>query len=318
MTKIYKIILLVLPLILVGCIDASDVETGAGGQGDTAVEKDEDVSEAIGHSNDSLLSPDQILNIAHRGASGHAPEHTIESYEKGQELGGDYIEIDLQMTKDGELIAMHDPDVSRTTDGEGEVSELTIEAINILDAGEWFNEENPELAEPAFSQAQIPTLSDIFEAFGKDANYYIETKNPDESPGMVKELVSVLEEFGMLDEDMEEGQIIIQSFSKASLKEMQELEPSLPLIQLISYQEQAEITDEELDNIVEYAVGIGANYKYITEDYVQKVREAGLLIHPYTVNEKEDMERMIEWGVTGMFTNYPDRLEEVLAEMESE
>src|SRR5699024_4440269 len=100
MTKIYKIILLVLPLILVGCIDASDVETGAGGQSDTAGDKDEDVSESIGHSNDSLLSPDQILNIAHRGASGHAPEHTIESYEKGQELGGDYIEIDLQMTKD--------------------------------------------------------------------------------------------------------------------------------------------------------------------------------------------------------------------------
>jgi len=320
MKKIYILICLALPLILAGCTDAADGETGAAGQDDTAVpvEKDKEVSETLDHppDPDSLLSPDRILNIAHRGASGHAPEHTIESYEKGQKLGGDYIEIDLQMTKDGELIAMHDPDVSRTTDGEGDVSELTMDDIHILDAGEWFNEENPDLAEPAFSQAQIPTLSDIFEEFGKDAKYYIETKNPDESPGMVKELVSVLEKYDMLDEDMKEGQIIIQSFSEASLKEMQELEPTLPLIQLISYEEQAEITAEELEKITEYAVGIGANYKYITEDYVQQVRDAGLLFHPYTVNEKKDMKRMIEWGATGMFTNYPDRLEEVLKETE--
>ena len=305
-------ILIMLLIVITGC----STTTGDDMQ---AVEKPDSSDQDKTENNrleESLLSPDRIMNIAHRGASGYAPEHTIASYDMVEELNGDYLEIDLQMTKDGELIAMHDPDVSRTTEGEGEVSTLTTEEIDLLDAGEWFNEENPDLAEPAFSEAKVPTLKEIFETFGKDANYYIETKFPDESPGMVNELVSVLDEYGMLDEDMEEGQIIIQSFSEASLREVQDLEPDLPLIQLISYQEKAEITDEELENITDYAIGIGANYKYISKDYVQKARDADLLVHPYTVNEKKDMKQMLDWGVTGMFTNYPDRLDEVLEELD--
>ena len=162
----------------------------------------------------SLLSSERVLNIAHRGASGYAPEHTLHSYQLAEELQGDYLEIDLQMTKDGELIAMHDDNVTRTTDGDGDVDKLTIDDIKVLDAGRWFNNEFPELAEPVFSDAEVLTLGEIFDEFGKNANYYIETKQPDESPGMVKELISVLKEYGMLDEDMEEGQIIIQSFSE--------------------------------------------------------------------------------------------------------
>lgn len=307
----YPFFVILFLIIISGCSESTDSSMQAAENEEKSAESKYSESDNDSQT-ESLLSPERILNIAHRGASGHAPEHTLESYAKVEEFEGDYIEIDLQMTKDGELIAMHDPDVSRTTDGEGDVSELTMEDINILDAGEWFNEENPDLAEPAFSEARIPTLDDIFETFGKNANYYIETKNPEESPGMVAELVSVLEANGMLEKDMEEGQIIIQSFSEASLKDMQALEPSLPLIQLISYKEEATLTDEEIAHIKEYAVGIGANFKYVTEDYVERVRAADLLFHPYTVNEKEDMVRMIEWGATGMFTNYPDRLEDVL------
>src|SRR5699024_11717818 len=84
-------------------------------------------------------------------------------------MNGDYLEIDLQMTEDGELIAMHDSDVDRTTGGEGAVAELTSEDIDLLDAGEWFNEENPDLAEPVFSEAKVPTLREVFETFGKES-----------------------------------------------------------------------------------------------------------------------------------------------------
>ena len=304
-------------IIISGCSMTADnnKDMEAAKQESTSVEKNTSKIDSV---EDSLLSPDRILNIAHRGASGHAPEHTIASYALANEMNGDYLEIDLQMTEDGELIAMHDSEVDRTTGGEGAVAELTSEDIDLLDAGEWFNEEHPDLAEPVFSEAKVPTLREIFETFGKESNYYIETKIPEESPGMVEELADVLEEYGMLDDDMEEGQIIIQSFSEASLREMHELEPSLPLIQLLSYDKKADITGEELDNINEYAIGIGANYKHISKEYVQKVRDAGLLVHPYTVNEKEDMERLIDWGVTGMFTNYPDRLNDVLDDMDSE
>src|SRR5699024_12422812 len=91
------------------------------------------------------------------------------------------------------------------TGGEGAVGEVTSEDIDLLDAGEWFNEEHPDLAEPVFSEAKVPTLRELFETFGKESNYYIETKMREELPGMVEELAGVLEEYGMLDDDMEEG-----------------------------------------------------------------------------------------------------------------
>lgn len=76
----------------------------------------------------------------------------------------------------------------------------------------------------------------------------------------------------------------------------------------------ASITDDELKAYKTYSVGLGMNFDQIDQAYVQKVRKAGLLIHPYTVNEKEDMRRLLDWGVTGMFTNFPDRLQQVLQE----
>lgn len=260
----------------------------------------------------SLLSPDRILIIAHRGASGYAPEHTIESYKIGEQMQADYIEIDLQMTKDGQLIAMHDDNVSRTTNGEGLVSDFTFDEIEGLDAGTWFNENNPKLAQPLFGQMKIPSLDEILDMFGSDSNYYIETKKPDENPNMVKKLVETLRKYELVGEGVPEGKVIIQSFSKDSLLEVHEMEPSIPLIQLLNKKEMENMTDNRMEEIQAYAVGIGPNYTSLSESQVKRIREIGLLIHPYTVNEVEDMKRLIKWGVTGMFTNYPDRLYEVV------
>ncbi|WP_394172218.1 glycerophosphodiester phosphodiesterase [Guptibacillus hwajinpoensis] len=258
------------------------------------------------------MNTNKLANVAHRGASGHAPEHTISSYKLGEEMKGDYIEIDLQMTKDGELIAMHDESVDRTTNGTGLVKDYTLEEIKQLDAGSWFNEKYPEKAKKSYEGLQVPTLEEVIQTFGKDARYYIETKSPEVYPGMEKELLRVLEKYNLTGVNERSSKVLIQSFSKESLLKMEDLNPNLPLVQLISYKEQATISDEELNELTEYAVGVGMSYTKIDEDYVQQVRNAGLHIHPYTVNEKEDMERLLDWGVTGMFTNYPDRLNEVL------
>lgn len=304
--RFIQYIILLLIIGMTGCGVDTDLET------DTEVKPQNDVNQV---DDAGLLSPNRVLNIAHRGASGHAPEHTLASYETGEEMIGDYIEIDLQMTLDGELIAMHDSDVSRTTDGLGLVKELTLEEIKVLDAGTWFNDENLDLAQPAFSNLKIPTLDEIIEMFGTDANYYIETKTPEEYPNMVKKLVVILKAHELIGPDVPKGKVIIQSFSRESLLEAKKLEPAIPLIQLISYKDTAMISEAELNKIKEYAIGIGANFKYLNEDYISKVREAGLLLHPYTVNETEDMKQLIDWGVSGMFTDYPDRLHEVLEEI---
>ncbi|MGG1685705.1 glycerophosphodiester phosphodiesterase [Pseudalkalibacillus sp. NRS-1564] len=277
---------------------ASMLPTGAA----SAVEKDKSPG----------MNSNKLLNVAHRGASGHAPEHTLASYKLGDEMKGDYIEIDLQMTKDGKLIAMHDESVDRTTNGTGLVKDYTLEQLKELDAGSWFNEKYPEKANPAYEGLQVPTLEQVLQTFGKDARYYIETKSPEVYPGMEEELLRILNKYNLTGVNERSSKVLIQSFSQESLLKMHNLDPNLPLIQLISYKEPATISEGELQELTEYAVGVGMSASKIDETYVQKVRSAGLLIHPYTVNEKEQMMRLLDWGVTGMFTNYPDLLSDVL------
>ena len=171
-----------------------------------------------------------IENVSHRGASGYAPEHTIISYQMGEKMHGDYIEIDLQMTKDGQLIAMHDEKVDRTTDGTGSVKDYTLEQIKQLDAGSWFNEKYPQYAKPEYEGLQVPTLEEVFQKFGKNASYYIETKSPNIYPGMEKELLRLVDKY-----DINKKTLLVQSFSADSLKIMNELDPSVKLIQLLSY-----------------------------------------------------------------------------------
>ncbi|AQU78433.1 glycerophosphodiester phosphodiesterase [Planococcus faecalis] len=259
-----------------------------------------------------LLNPNKILNVAHRGASGYAPEHTLVSYELGEDLHGDYIEIDLQMTKDGVLIAMHDEKVDRTTNGTGYVKDMTLAEIKQLDAGSWFNEAYPEQAKAEYVGLKVPTLEEVFQEFGRGARYYIETKAPEVYPGMEEELLRVLTKYKMIGQNAPSSKFLVQSFSQESLLKMHALNPKVPLVQLLSYSGPATITDEQIAEIKEYAIGVGPSFKRIDRAYVEKVRENDLLIHPYTVNTKEDMERLLDWGVTGMFTNYPDLLNEVL------
>ncbi len=124
------------------------------------------------------LNPNKILNIAHRGASGHAPEHTLSAYELGQRMKGDYIEIDLQMTKDGRLIAMHDETLDRTTNGTGPVKDHTLKEIKKLDAGSWFNKKYPESAKDEYAGLKVPTLEEVIQKFGRNAAIILKQNRP--------------------------------------------------------------------------------------------------------------------------------------------
>ncbi|WP_455661650.1 glycerophosphodiester phosphodiesterase [Pradoshia sp.] len=252
----------------------------------------------------------KVTNVAHRGASAYAPEHTIASYKLGDQMHGDYIEIDLQMTKDGTLIAMHDETLDRTTNGTGLVKDYTLNEIKQLDAGSWFNEKYPEYAKEEYAGLKVPTLEEVFKKLGKNKKYYIETKSPDVYPGMEEELLRLINKH-----KINKKTLLLQSFSPDSLMKLHSLDSKLKLVQLISYKSNAVITDEEIDYIKTYAIGIGPNHTYLNEAYVQKVVQNGLDIHPYTVNTKERMKTLIEWGVTGMFTNNPDILHQLKKEL---
>jgi glycerophosphoryl diester phosphodiesterase len=270
-----------------------------------------------------------VLNVGHRGASGYAPEHTIPAYDLALEQGADYIEIDLQMTADGVLVAMHDDTLDRTAVAPegvpeeyctGPVIEKTLEQIKMCDVGTWFNETYPEYASDEYVGLQIPTLEEIFQEYGTSVNYYIETKNPSAAPGMEEELLRLMDEYGLTKPAAEDWQVLIQSFSEDSLRTIHELNSSLPLIQLYSSAETSESIRAHLAEaeVSEYAVGIGPSQSDVDAELVEAAHALCLDVHPYTVNEKKDMKRLIRLGVDGMFTNFPDRLEKVLGKEAAE
>jgi glycerophosphoryl diester phosphodiesterase len=271
---------------------------------------------AVGAAQTESTLEGPVLNIGHRGASAYAPEHTFAAYDLALEQGADYIEIDLQMTADGELVALHDKTLNRTADApegvpeqycRGLVSKKTLEQIKMCDAGSWFS--------PDYEGEQIPTLEEIFERYGTSVNYYIETKNPDAAPGMEVELVGLLGEYGLLPDPNEPAnwQVLIQSFSAESLMTIHELEPSLPLIQLY-WAGSSKAIQDDLDAASAYAVGIGPYKKDVDAALVEAAHERCLAVHPYTVNTVEEMEELIALGVDGMFTNNPDLLDGVLGD----
>ncbi|KOO47657.1 glycerophosphodiester phosphodiesterase [Priestia koreensis] len=261
-----------------------------------------------------LLSPKRIVTIAHRGASGYAPEHTMSSYQLAYKMKADYIELDLQMTKDGQLIAMHDETLDRTTNGSGAVKDHTLREIKQLDAGSWFNETYHNQAKMEYKGLKVPTLDEILETFGKHANYYIETKSPNTYPGMEEKLIETLKKHHLIGPHAKRGQVMIQSFSKDSLLKIRDLDPKLPTIQLLNAKSMQSITDATLTEIRSYAVGIGPDFKSLKGKNVQDIRQHDLLLHPYTVNDKAEMTRLLTLGITGAFTNYADLFNEAKKE----
>ena len=253
-----------------------------------------------------------VLNIGHRGASGYAPEHTIPSYDLALRLGADYIELDLQMTRDSVLVALHDDILDRTTRGSGRdcagpVITKTLEQIKTCDVGSWFNEAYPQHAQDEYVGLRICTLEEVFRRYGSGANYYIETKNPGAAPGMEEELLRLMEEYGLRGPAASGWQVLIQSFSPASLQKIHALDPSLPLIQLHD-EEGSEAIRASLDAARAYAVGVGPYKGDVDTQLVEAAHARCLHVHPYTVNEEHEMKTLIALGVDGMFTNFPDRL----------
>lgn len=269
-----------------------------------------------------------FVQIPHRGASGYAPEHSIPAYDLGLKMDGDYLELDVQITADDKLVVFHDEEISQKTDGEGAIGDYTLEELKELDVGSWFNQENPEYADPSYEGLEILTLEEVIEHYGPDEQYYIEIKSPEINEDMEEPLVDIAEKYDLV----ENGNIIIQSFSQDSLKEVNNLNENIPLVQLLSFERNEETGEiegditpapedmdtKDFEEISEYAIGIGLNFtddngnEMFDEEFVQKTLDHNLLMHPYTINEQENMEKLIDWGVTGLFTDYPDQLNDLL------
>jgi len=261
-------------------------------------------------------SPEPLV-IAHRGASGLAPEHTLAAYDLAIELGADTIEQDLQLTRDGVLVVLHDETLDRTARGpaencSGPVHEKLLAELEGCDFGAWFDERIPG-SDIRFSGQRIVTLDALLQRYGTRVRYYIETKQPERAPGMERALLSLLATHRLLPRRGEKSPVIVQSFSAESLRRVRELEPDLPLVQLLG-EDIAMPFDLAFGVIAEYADGIGPERSRVDAALMAAARRHGLFVHPYTVNEPAEMIRLLDLGVDGLFTDRPDRLVELLRE----
>ncbi len=246
----------------------------------------------------------KVCVVGHRGACGYAPETTIASYRLAIQMGADFVEVDVHRSRDGVLIAIHDADVSRTTDGKGFVSDFTLAELKALDAGSWFNKAFPEKARPEYAGLRVPALQEVMDAVKESrADLFIEIKDPERyQPDLEHALLSLIRSNGM------EERVRILSFSTASLRKIKEIDPCFPTVLLI-----AKPRENPVASCLQISADeLGILHTKATAALVDEAHRSGLLLSVWTVDQQEDMERMIALGVDRITTNYPDLLIDLL------
>jgi glycerophosphoryl diester phosphodiesterase len=259
----------------------------------------------------ALDPPTHPWVVGHRGSAAQAPENTFASFDLAVEHEADHLEVDLQLTSDGKLVVLHDPTLERTARGPAEactgpIDTRTLAQVTTCDAGTWFNETYPELADPAFADQRIPSFDEVLERYGTDVRWYIETKKLVAGEGMEAAMVASLDAAGFTADAPATAQIVIQSFDAESLLIVHELRPDLVLNQLLSLEAPRDAA--ALDAVADYATGITPNWLAVDEALIAAARERCLTVIPYTVDEPADMDRLLDLGVDGIITNRPDVL----------
>lgn len=280
----------------------------------------------------------EILNIAHRGYSGKFDENTMLAFKKAIEYKADGIETDVQMSKDGVLILIHDETLDRTTNGHGFVKDYTLDELKIFrtksvprvqalknDAleemehlnagnknkfkiGEYTKEEVEYLKNK--DGEEIPTLRELLELFSRSdlKILNLELKNSViEYNGLEEKVLNIIDEFNLRD------RIIISSFNHLSLRKIREIEKQRNKSDENEYNHKrialGALTETTLINVPKYLQAISAEYYHpyfpsiLNNAYMNGIKKAEIKVNTYTVNESGDMKKVIEAGVNGIITN---------------
>jgi glycerophosphoryl diester phosphodiesterase len=253
------------------------------------------------------------LVIAHRGGAGSFPENTLYAFEQSWKLGIDVLETDVRETADGKLVLLHDRTVNRTTDGEGNISEMTLETAKNLNAGYKFSTDGGQNFPLRDQKITIPTLEEIFTALPQ-AKFNIEMKN--ESETIAASLCETIRKYKMTEK------VVAASFSQSNLDKFRRLCPEVAT---------SASTSEVTKFLTYYKTGLGENFspqmsalqvplrlgaiEVVSKEFVETARKLNLQVHVWTINKPEDMQKLIELGVDGIMTDYPDRLLEVVGKM---
>jgi glycerophosphoryl diester phosphodiesterase len=239
--------------------------------------------------------------IAHRGASGVAPENTLAAFRKAVELGAGFIETDLQLSRDAHLVGLHDDTLDRTTNGCGPVSVKTLEELGRLDAGSWFRRSsNQETAN--FAGEHIPTIEEIL-AFGRDHEIGLHLEIKTAGPSGAEHAI-----VGALHASDGVAHSVVMSFDASTLRRVRQLDPLVMTGFLYSDRSAAAVETE---------VNLGARQLLpradrVTRELVSNAHAHDVKVVAWTANAPEEMQKLIAAGVDGIITDYPDRLVELL------
>ena len=233
-----------------------------------------------------------MLVFGHRGASGYAPENTLASFDLAIRQGCAGLECDAQLTRDGDVVIHHDWAVDRTTNGSGEIRDLTCREIRALDAGGWFSE--------AFRGEKVPTLDELLDRIPPAITLNVELKSrPGDRPGLEERVAAILRTH------RREETVIVSSFNHESLRRIGKTAPSLRLGMLY---------EALLIDPLSYAKTRGLNLyslhpaqEYASPELVEDAHAEGVTVACWTVNTKKRADELKSIGVDVIITNYPDR-----------
>lgn len=236
-----------------------------------------------------------MLVVAHRGYSSKAPENTMAAFEMALDVGSDGLELDVHLTKDGEVVVIHDHTLERTSNGVGIVEQYTLAELQKLDAGSWFS--------PEFAGEHLPSLREVCELVkDKDILFNVELKVGLGFEQLNAKVAELLDEY-----DLHE-KTVISSFNHYALVHFKQIRPKTRTGILYS---------AALVNPWEYAKSIGAtalhpSHKGIIPEIVSGAQQSGVMVNVWTVDAPVDIERMKIAKVDSIITNVPERVQDLL------
>lgn len=234
----------------------------------------------------------KVLVTGHRGASGLAPENTIPAMLKAIEAGADFSELDVQESSDGVLVLLHDSSLKRTAGLDANIWEMDYASLKTVDVGSWFD--------PKFAGTTIPTLEEVMDAVRGKMKLNIELKINSHEDQLPERVVDLIARKNFISE------CIVTSFDFTAIDRVKELNSSIKAGYLFSQ------IPEDVDVFTANVDLFSVKYKIVDKEFVDKAHAHNKDVHVYTVNDPEEMKRLIDFGVESIITDRPDILARVL------
>jgi glycerophosphoryl diester phosphodiesterase len=234
----------------------------------------------------------QPLIIAHRGSSAHAPENTLAAFQLAAEQGADAIELDVDLTRDGHAIIMHDATIDRTTDGSGAVHDLTLEEIRRVDAGAWKS--------AAFKGECVPLLAEVFEMVGQRVLINVEVKSMSlRGDGVEAKVAALVQQYDLFE------RVIISSFNPFALRRIKQIEPRLACGLLYAPDLPIVLRRAWLAPLIAHLDARHPHHSQVNQKLVEQWHARGQRVNVWTVNDADTLRAMAQAGVDGIIGDDP-------------